>query len=291
MQPWRFRYQSMGTQWAVSIWDPLDPVVRDAIQRDVVAQSRQFDGTFSRFQETSLVSRLSVQTGIVEVPAHMVSMLRLYQHLHNLSDGACNPLVGFTLSDLGYDSTYALRAKHTVRPVPDFHRALRIVDDTHIELRQPVLIDVGALGKGFFVDVLSQYLQRQGIRRFLVDGSGDVFYQGDGTPIRAGLEHPGDTSKVIGVVPLEHGSLCASSGNRRAWEDRHHIVDPRSLRSPNSILATWVLAPTAALADGLATCLFFTEPERFLAEFRFEYCILNHEYKVKRSPGFLAELF
>jgi thiamine biosynthesis lipoprotein len=215
----------------------------------------------------------------------------LYEQLHDLSGGACTPLLGFALSDLGYDAGYSLTAKDVLRPVPKLHDAIRIEDDTHITLLQHVLIDIGALGKGYFVDVLAGYLQRQGIRRFLVDGSGDVFYQGDGTPIQAGLEHPGDTSKVIGVVPLEHGGLCASSGNRRAWNGRNHIVDPRTLRSPDEIIATWVMAPTTALADGLATCLFFVEPERFSGAFRFEYCLLNRDYKVKRSPGFIAELF
>ncbi|HRH93474.1 MAG TPA: FAD:protein FMN transferase [Candidatus Peribacteria bacterium] len=286
----QFGYDSMGTKWNMHVWDTLDPAVFAAIRKEIIAQSEQFDRTYSRFIKSSLIWELTRKTGVVEVPEDLTAMLRLYEKLHDLSGGKCNPLVGNTLSDLGYDAEYSLKAKPEVRPVPDFHDALRIVDDTHIELKQSVLIDVGALGKGYFVDKLAAYLKRQGVRRFLVDGSGDIYYQGDGQSIRVGLEHPGDTTKAIGVVTLGNGGMCGSSGNRRFWEGRNHILDPDSLTSPAEIVATWVIAPTAAAADGLATCLFFVAPEQFERDFRFEYCIVNREYKLKRSAGFAAEL-
>lgn len=285
-----FRYESMGTHWSISVWDDLDPTVFAELQTNILAQSKAFDRTFSRFIKTSLIWELTRKTGVTEVPDDLVKMLRLYEQFHDLSDGKCNPLVGFALSDLGYDADYSLHAKPEIRPVPNFHDAVRIVDDTHIELKQSVLIDLGALGKGYFVDKLAAYVKRQGIRRFLVDGSGDVYYQGNGTPIRVGLEHPGDTTKAIGVISLGNGGMCSSSGNRRTWQGRNHILDPQSLRSPEDVIASWVIAPTAAVADGLATCLFFVEPERFTKDFRFEYCLLNREYKLKRSAGFAAEL-
>lgn len=290
MEPLRFAYESMGTQWAVSVWDGLDPAVFAGMKKDILGQSQVFDRTYSRFISTSLVWELTRKTGTVEVPSDLVAMLRMYEKLHDLSGGKCNPLVGFALSDLGYDAEYSLQARNETRPVPDFHDALRIVDDTHIELRQSTLIDLGALGKGFFVDKLSTHLRRQGVKRFLVDGSGDIYYQGSGTPIRCGLEDPADERKAVGVIALEHGAMCASGINRRAWKGRHHIIDPQSLESPSEIVAAWVIAPDAATADGLATCLFFTEPERYAKDFRFEYCLMNAERKVKRSPGFKAEL-
>jgi thiamine biosynthesis lipoprotein len=291
MEPQKFAYESMGTQWAVTVWDGIDPAVFAGLQKDILKQSQEFDRTYSRFIKTSLIWELTRKTGVVEVPADLVSMLQIYEKLHDLSDGKCNPLVGFALSDLGYDADYSLKAKPGIRPVPRFQDGVRLVDATHIELKQPVLIDLGALGKGFFVDKLVAYLKRQGLRRFLVDGSGDIYYQGDGEAIRCGLEHPGDHTKAIGVINLKLGALCASSGSRRNWEGRNHILDPQTLASPEEILATWVIAPTAAVADGLATCLFFVEPERFLNDCRFEYCILNRDYKLKRSAGFTAELF
>ncbi len=289
--PQSFGYQSMGTTWKVSIWDDLESSVLADLERSILARSKAFDQTYSRFIKSSLICSLSEKRGIVAVPKDLVTMLRLYEKFFDYTDGKVTPLVGFALSDLGYDSEYSLKPKSVIRPVPNFHQALRIVDDTHIELLDSVLIDLGALGKGYFVDVLSSFLKSRGIRRFLVDGSGDIYYHGGGVAIRAGLEDPGDATKAIGVVEMKEGSMCASGINRRKWDKYHHVLDPTSLTSPSDILAVWVLAEKAALADGLATCLFFAEPERLQKNFTFEYCILNHERKVKRSKGFNAELF
>ena len=290
-EPQHFSYESMGTTWAVSIWDEIDQTTLDTLQSSIIQQSMLFDQTYSRFIKTSLVWALTEKRGVVEVPEDLVTMLLLYERLNALSGGTCNPLIGFTISDLGYDADYSLKPKDIIRPVPDFQSSLHIIDDTHIELFASALIDLGALGKGFFVDTISRFLRENGIRRFLVNGSGDIFYQGNGQVLRAGLEHPGDTSKVIGVIEMTHGALCASGSNRRKWDKYHHTIDPFSLTSPQDIIATWVMAETAAIADGLATCLFLVEPERFAESYEFEYCILNKDYKVKRSTGFTAELF
>ncbi len=285
-----FSYESMGTGWSVSIWDDVAESRSNELESAIIQMSMAFDKTYSRFIDTSLVWELAQKKGIAEVPNDLVTMLRLYAVLHDLSGGKLNPLVGFALSDLGYDAEYSLKKKSTIRNVPPFKTALRIIDDTHIHLTENVLIDLGALGKGFFVDKIAAFLKENGVRRFLVNGSGDIYYSGNGIPLRAGLEHPDDASKVIGTLDLLEGSLCASAGNRRTWGDYHHTIDPDSLTSPTVIKASWVRSSSAALSDGLCTCLLLTEPERY-GSLDFDYCLLNPANKIKRSAGFTAELF
>jgi thiamine biosynthesis lipoprotein len=262
-----------------------------AIERRIVADSEAFDRAYSRFKKDSIIWSLVERTGEVEVPTDLTAMLRLYETLYRLSKGKVNPLIGFALSDLGYDETYSLKKKDVVRPVPALPEALRVVDARRIELKQSVLIDVGAVGKGYFVDKIAAYLAGQGLKRFLVNGSGDIAYRTDGAPLRAGLEHPGDPTKAIGVVTMGSGAMCGSAGNRRRWGNYHHTIDPLTLTSPEEIVATWVSAPSAAVADGLATALFLCEPEDFAEEFDFECCLLNKEFRVRQSAGFGAELF
>lgn len=289
--PRAFSYESMGTHWKITIWDAVDIALLRDIEQEVQSASAAFDRTYSRFIATSLVWELSRARGIVEVPGDLVDMLKLYKSLYDASGGACTPLVGFTLCDLGYDAEYSLVPKKTIRPVPRWEDAIAIVDDTHITLQASVLLDLGALGKGFFVDRIAEILDRYHLRHFLVDGSGDVYYRTPGETITVGLEHPGDTTKVIGTIAMGEGAMCSSAGNRRAWGSYHHTINPHTLLSPQEIIATWVLAKNAALADGLATCLSLVAPEQMSPVGPFEYCLLNHQYQVKRSEGFRAELF
>jgi thiamine biosynthesis lipoprotein len=124
------------------------------------------------------------------------------------------------------------------------------------------VIDVGAAGKGYLVDLISAILTQAGIAQHVVDAGSDLRHVGE-QPIRVGLEHPLDPRRVIGVANLHGRALCVSSPTRRAWgPGLHHILDARTGAPVRDVLATWVVADTTALADGLATALFCTEPDR-----------------------------
>jgi thiamine biosynthesis lipoprotein len=218
-------------------------------------------------------------------------MMRLYHTLYVHTGGLVTPTVGRSLEDIGLDAHYSLKEKTVVAPSPDFLEAVRIDDSSHITLRVPVLLDLGALGKGYLVDRLYEFLRDKGCREFLVDGSGDIrYHSASETPITCGLEHPYDTSLAIGTLQITSGALCASATNRRRWGTRNHYINPHTNESPEAVVATWVYAETAADADGLSTALFFVEPEQ-LTSFSFEYLVVNAHLQKKNSAGFTAEFF
>lgn len=286
----KFRYESMGTHWEISIWDSVDDEKLKELEENIFAMSDVFDKTFSRFIKTSLVWKIANEgKGTYEVPEDFTKMLDMYFKLYEATGGKLNPLIGFTISDMGYDADYSLVPQEIIRMTPDLLDTVKIVDATHISVMQSVLFDFGALGKGYFVDKIASFLKEQGIRKFMVDGSGDIYYQGD-EPISVGLEHPDDKTKVIGTTEMQTGAMCASGTTRRAWDKYHHVIDPDSNDSTKGIAATWVIADSAALADSLASCLFFVVPEA-LAQCKFEYCIMNNENAVIASDGFRAKLF
>lgn len=95
-------------------------------------------------------------------------------------------------------------------------------------------------------------------------------------PITVALEDPHDESLAVGVAEPSAGSLCASAPSRRHWTDAahhrlHHLLDAASGLPVEDVAATWTAVeetaspiPTA-VADGLATALFVSDPGR-LAE-------------------------
>jgi FAD:protein FMN transferase len=109
--------------------------------------------------------------------------------------------------------------------------------------------------------------------------------------VRVGLEHPLDPTRVVGVVELHGNALCASAVNRRAWSDGlHHVLDARTGASVDDVLATWVIADNAMLADGIATALFVTDAQRLNHTDRFA-SVRMFSDRIESSPGFSGELF
>lgn len=285
MLPQKTTYESMGTTWEITVWD------REVDASEIIRLSNEFDTAYSRFIKNSFVSNTSHKTGTIKVPEDFTQILALYFKLYPLSQKKLTPLIGHTLEEIGYDADYSLISHKTINNVPDLFETVSIVDSTTIEIKIPVLFDFGAIGKGFFVDVVTTYLKEKGVKRFLVNGSGDISYVSNGEEITVGLENPLDSSQIIGTVKMKHGCMCSSATNRRAWGKYNHIIDPHTLASPAEIIASWVIADSAAVADGLATALFMVPPENFAKDFKFEYCLLNKDLQVKRSSGFTTELF
>lgn len=282
-----WQFDAIGTRWWISVREPVRDADSQALQKAVSARVERFDAVYSRFRPDSVITRMSEKAGEYRLPADSGLLMSFYRELYDATGGAVTPLVGGLLAAAGYDADYSLRPKQLQTP-PAWDEAISYHNDV-MTVRQPVLLDFGAAGKGYLVDLVGEVLSAQGVRNFCIDAGGDMLVRGRG-PLRVGLEHPDDEQQAIGVASLAGRAIAGSAGNRRAWAGYHHILDPFTLTSPPEPKAVWVVADSALLADGLTTALFFAAPER-LDRFNFEYLVVNSKNQYKRSPGFPAELF
>lgn len=217
----RWRFDAIGTRWEIETAGELSAEVR----ADVLAVVERFDRTWSRFRADSDVTRLSREGGAL-LSEDAAPMLDAYRGLSRAMDGAVNPLVGASLSALGYDARYSLTPGEPTAAPEDWPRILSW-SGAGMATTEPVLVDVGALGKGRLVDLM---LSRLGgtFGDVVVDAGGDIRVRGSGA-VRIGLEHPLDPTKAIGVLEVSDGALCASAINRRSWgSGLHHVLDART---------------------------------------------------------------
>lgn len=288
----RFAFDAIGTSWEIDTAAPLAAPVR----QDLLNRIEQFDAAYSRFRPDSLVSRVAAadRGGSFEFPEDAVRLFDFYDRLHGVSDGAVDPLVGRDLELLGYDADYSLR--HDPLTIARYaHERRNWAGDIRrqgsvITTRRSAVIDVGAAGKGYLVDIIADMLRANGIEAFVVDGGGDIVHAGP-EPLDIGLEHPSEPDLVIGLVHLKDQALCASAINRRSWGPFHHIVDGRTGLPVRDVIATWVAADDAMTADGIATALFFTPPDRLAAAFQFSFVRMFADGRADISPNFNGELF
>jgi thiamine biosynthesis lipoprotein len=69
------------------------------------------------------------------------------------------------------------------------------------------------------------------------------------------------------------------------------VLDARTGNPARHVVATWVIADTAAVADGLSTALFLSSPRRLAEAFRFDCVRMFADGRVERSTSFDGELF
>lgn len=282
-----FSFEAIGTHWQIDIFN--ESFSAD-LQASILRRIDEFDKIYSRFRDDSTVMAMSYNAGEYVLPDDAQKLLSLYKKLYDITNGLFTPLIGNVLSDAGYDSSYSFQEKQ-LRKVPVWEDVMQY-EYPVLSMKQPAIIDVGAGGKGYLVDIIADLLISHGVDSFLINAGGDIVHRdADNKKVRIGLEDPADSKKVVGIADIGNQSICGSATNRRKWGRFHHVMNPNTLSSPEHIIALWVVAETGLLADALATCLFFTSPEVLLRDFQFEYAIIHSDFKLEKSPTFPAEFF
>jgi thiamine biosynthesis lipoprotein len=153
-------------------------------------------------------------------------------------------------------------------------------------------LDFGDAGFCYLVVNIGDVVEKAGVDSYTLNAGGDILHRSSsGEALVAGMENPLDTSEAIGTIHFSNQSLCASAGSKRAWGEYHHIIDPDELTSPTEVIATWVLADDTMTADGLATALFFTDPEQLRQHFSFSYAMLSKDMRLAHSTNFPLTVF
>ena len=284
-------FEAIGTRWKLSVSDTLGATDWQYLMQGVRTRIDEFDAVYSRFRSDSFVSKLAKQAGTYPMPPDGYELFRWYEQLYRSTDGLVTPLIGQTLSDRGYDANYSLKSADTVAETPVWESVLSY-SKTSLQLRQPALLDFGAAGKGYLVDIIGELLEAAGVQNYILDAGGDVRYRSAaGSSSTIGLENPLDASEAIGTIELGQESLAASAIGKRRWASYHHILNPKSGQAVEAILATWVTAATTMQADGLATALFFVPPSQLRRQFDFKYAMMDATGGFTYSADFPVTLF
>ncbi|HEU5114668.1 MAG TPA: FAD:protein FMN transferase [Candidatus Paceibacterota bacterium] len=286
-----FEFEAIGTHWKIDIFDRIPKEREHALLAAIHARIAEFDKAYSRFRDDSLVSEMARKGGEYRLPDDAKQMLDLYKELYDITDGLVTPLVGQVLVDAGYDAKYSLTPKSSIAPAKRWEDVLEY-EFPMLRLKEPALLDFGALGKGYLIDIVAGIIRDSGVAGYLVDAGGDIAFRNsiEKPMIQVGLEDPQDMKKIVGAARISGESICGSAGNRRAWNKFHHIMNPKTVESPKHILGLWTVADTTLLADGLSTALFFVGPEK-LAKYRFEFAILFSDRSATQSKGFPGNFF
>lgn len=133
--------------------------------------------------------------------------------------------------------------------------------------KEGMALDLGGLAKGTIMDAAAETLKRHGVPSALVEAGGDMYCYGD-REWRIGIQDPrGDG--LLGVISVANAGVCGSgdyyqyaiTGENSTAKRKHHILNPALLDSADKSIAVTVVAPSAELADALATTLFILGPK------------------------------
>jgi len=130
--------------------------------------------------------------------------------------------------------------------------------------REGVMLDLGAIGKGYAVDQAVSLLREAGVTSALLHGGTSTVY-GLGVPPdsegwKIAIHHPEpEKNEPLTTVMLQDSALSVSAIWGKSFQAEGktlgHILDPRTGRpAPGAVLSA-VIIPSAAESDALSTAL------------------------------------
>lgn len=296
----------MGTVINVTLYSEDDAKAEQAIAA-VMAEMRRIDQQYSPFIPTSELSRVnelapkSTAEHPMPISAELASIIQKANHYSELSGGA-------------FDITFASLARYY-----DYRKGLKPTDAQFKELvpqinykfihldsknntvyfdHPKVYIDLGGIAKGFAVDRGTEILRKFGITNANLSAGGDSRVIGDklGKPWLVGIRNPRaeDKNAVAITLPLENCAISTSGDYERFFIDKdgqrvHHIINPKTGKSPHGIISVSVIGPQGFDTDPLTKTIFIMGAEKGLALIDslpgFDAVVITESGKVLYSKG------
>jgi thiamine biosynthesis lipoprotein len=154
---------------------------------------------------------------------------------------------------------------------------LEIIRGRALKKRIPSLqINLGAIAKGYGVDVVARILFDEGLKNYLVEIGGEVFARGlndRGELWKIGIDNPDFASlpgqDIQAILQIDNNAVATSGDYRNYFEYEgkifSHTIDPRTGKPVSHNLASvTIVAKTCMQADALATALMVMGKEKGL---------------------------
>ncbi len=230
---------------------------------------RRVEACCSRFDPHSELMQLSAQIGLaVPVSEMLYEVVQFALAVAGETAGAFDPTFGREMETRGFNREHRTRAivRTPLEPGGDVsYRDVALDPDHHtIALLRPLILDLGAVAKGFAIDMAARELRP--FEDFAINAGGDLYLGGRspaGTPWSIGIRHPRRDHHLIASVCASDAAVCTSGDYERTTADAcagGHILDPRSGAPSTAVASVTVVAPTAMAADALATAAFVLGP-------------------------------
>src|SRR5690606_18290636 len=109
-----------------------------------------------------------------------------------------------------------------------------------IKTKPCVTIDVDGIAQGYSVDVVADFMEKKGVRDYIVEIGGEIRVKGrkrpDGEKMKIGIEAPGkrgsEQTVIQRVIRISEGAVTTSGNYRKFHESEgkkfSHTIDPRT---------------------------------------------------------------
>jgi len=273
-QTYQRTFKLMGSRFDITLVEK-DSITANKYIDIAIAEMDRIEKIISSWDANSQTSVINKNAGIqpIKVNKELFNLIKRSLAISKLTDGA------FDISYASMDKIWKFDGSMKTFPSKEtIKKSVKKVGYSNIildEEKQTVFLKLkgmkigfGAIGKGYAADKAKKLLISKGVRAGIINASGDMNTWGEqpnGKDWTIAITNPLNKEKVYGIFSLKKGAVV-TSGNYEKYvifdgKRYTHIIDPRTGLPSSGIISATIFAPSAELADALATSIFVTGSE------------------------------
>ena len=253
-----------------------------AIADEVLSYYHKLFDIYFEYSDVNNIKTINKNAGKnpVKVNKDLIDFLLYCKELYTLTNGKTNVMLGSVLKiwhdlredaddDFGYLDPAELPTEDILSEAAT-HTTIDLLvineEDSTVYISDPkASLDVGAIAKGYTVDILYDRLKAEGADEVALNIGGNLRTIGlkpDSKLWVTGITNPDKESDETVKCKIKIGEVSVvTSGDYERYfvsdgKKYHHIIDPTTLIPANYFASVSIITESSALADALSTALF-----------------------------------
>ncbi|HIJ62952.1 MAG TPA: FAD:protein FMN transferase [Rhodospirillaceae bacterium] len=265
---------TLGAPSTIRLYHADEAKARAAIDAGL-AELARLEAVFSLYRADSTISTLNREGRVDGAPAEFIEMVSRSLALAEWTGGVYDPTVQ-PVWQLYFNHFTAASVDPAGPSAGDLAAALALVGWRGLQIdaergrvafaRPGMGLTLNSGAQGYITDKVAAVLRRHGFENMLVDMGEPraLSTRPDGSAWHIGIANPAKPGEAVASVDVVDKCVATSGGYGTVFDADAkftHIVNAKTGRTVPAMLGVSVIAPTALLADGLATSMLLVEPE------------------------------
>lgn len=270
---------------------------------DAFSAIERFGDLINFFSDKSELSLINRNAGIreVKISPDTFDVIEKALYASKKSDGAFDPTIGPEIRLWDFFKKVK-PSEAEIRKNLSFVNYKDVVIDkagsTVFLKKKGMLMDLGAIAKGYAADLAVATLKRDGIHAGIVANAGDIRAFGlkpDGKPWIIGIKNPrqkNESDEIFAEIKLRDKAISTSGDYERYFiEDGqrfHHILDPKTGHAAGLCRSVTIIADKGVFTDSFSTAIFVLGHEKGMKlarELGLEAVIIDGSGILRTTPG------
>ena len=238
------------------------------LHNSIIRELEKVDEALSPFNKKSLITAINNNHDI-EVNDMFADVFLLAQKISDDTSGDFDITVAPLVNAWGFGFKNGTQpTKHNIDSLKNIigYKKVRLEGRKVVKKDKRLMLDCSSIAKGYGSDVVARFLQKRGVKNYMVEIGGEIVTKGISpkrVPWKIGVTRPVDdslsVSKELQSVINVTDKAMATSGNYRNFYYKNgkkyaHTIDPHTgYPVQHNILSATVIADNCATADAYAT--------------------------------------